>query len=521
MAQDQIYYRANIQTSLFPLLSQLSGQTVVVPEQDHTFVPNVNPSDQSVPVDRGTPQLMYCHNVMPSTYGFQSVAYIQQYPAITSGPVSLDNAYLVLSTEKVRTYVAVDYTESKRLYFLSQAGQWQVPVGSPTNLNPINRVSVATVNGVTYVCVARVGTYKYTIGDNTLTQVTLEGLTDANVLGIVSSNGYLITWSTSGVAWSSVNDPLDFEPSDVSGAGAGEVQDAAGDIIYCQNTAYGFIIYTTNNAVSVTYSGNTTYPFTFKSISAAGGIASSDLVGREAVGLQYAYTTNGIQQVYHTGGKTVLPAITDFLAGQTFEDFDESTNSLLVSFFSTTMRKKLAFIADRYLVISYGISTTAPMTHAIIVDVVQSRMGKAKIQHNAVFELRNLAPESIETPRRSIAFLQPNGTVQVMDFNTGNDESSGVIILGKYQLARRFETSLQGVILENVEDADKVEVLDLMSYDGKNFQRVEPLFLDTSRSDGMVKSYLCDLESRNHSILVKGFFNLISPVLVFKLGGDN
>lgn len=519
MAQEQIPFRANIQTSIFPLLSQLSTQTVIVPERDQTYIPNVNPADSVAPVDRGIPQLFYAHNVMPSTYGFQSVGYIQQYPAV--GAVAIDNAYLVISTEKVRTYVAVDYTVARTIYFLSQSGVWQVPAGAPTGLTPNNRVSVATVNGVTYICVAEIGVYKYTIGNNTLTKIALTGLADSGVRGIVATNGYLVTWSRTGVAWSSINDPTDFEPSDVSGAGAGEVQDAEGDIVYCQKTSYGFIVYTTNNAISVTYSGNGTFPFNFKSISAAGGIATSDMVAVESVGTQYAYTTNGLQQVYHTGGKTILPAVTDFLAGQIFEDFDEATNTLLTSYFSTTMRKKLTLVSDRYLVISYGISQAAEMTHALVIDVLQTRMGKVKIKHNACFELRNLAPESVETPRRSIAFLQANGTVQVLDFNMGNVATSGVMMLGKYQVARKFQTSLQGAEFENIPDPDKVEILSLMSYDGKNFQRIEPLIHNADKSDGLLQAYDCDLEAKNHSILIKGNFNLIAPVFHFKLGGDN
>lgn len=520
MAQEQVVFRANIQTSVFPLLSQLSTQTVIVPQSDQTYVPNVNPSDQVSPVERGIPHIFYAHNVMPSTYGFQSVAYLDQYPAYSSG-ANFDNSYLVLSTEKVRTYVAVDYTATRQLYFLSQSGVWQAPIGGPTGLTVANRVSVATVNGATFICVAQVGVYKYTLATNTLEAQTLVGLAISGVYSIVSTNGYLITLSKSGVAWSSVNDPLDFTPSDISGAGAGEIQEAEGDLVYAQKTAYGFIIYTTNNAVSAAYSGNSTYPFNFKAISAAGGIASSDMVCKEGLGTQYAYTTNGLQQVYHTGGKTVLPAVTDFLAGQIFEDFDENTNTLLVSYFTTTMRKKTTLVSDRYLILSYGLDLNAEMTHAIVIDIIQSRMGKFKIKHNAAFEIRNLAPESVETPRRSIAFLQASGAVKTVDFNTGNSTARGVMMLGKYQLLRSNDTSLQGVSLENVPDADLVEVLDMMSYDGKNFQRIETMTLDTANSDGLIKTYCCDTESKNHSLLIKGYFNLISPVLTFKLGGDN
>lgn len=515
----QIPYRANTQTSLFPLLSQLSSQTVIDPSADHTYVRAMNPSETAAPTDFGIPQVMYAHNVMPSTYGFQSVGFIDQYPAYGGG-VNFENASLVISTDRIRTYVAPDYKVSGTLYFLSQAGTWVQAAGAPTGLHAGTPVSTATVNGVTYICVATVGTYRYTVGTNTLEKVTLQGLDDANVRGVVASSGYLITWSRTGVAWSSVNDPLDFVPSDISGAGAGEIQDAAGDIVFCQSTAYGFIVYTTNNAVSVTFSGNATFPFNFKAINAAGGIASSDLVCKEAISSQYAYTTNGMQQIYHTGGKTTLPFLTDFVAGQLFEDFNEDTNTFEVSYFSTTMRKKLTLVADRYLVLSYGMVQNAEMTHAIVIDIVQTRMGKLKIKHNACFELRNIAPEVIETPRRSIAFLQANGAVKVVDFNTDALNSHGVILYGKYQVARTNETGLEKVQLENVPDATKVTVIDMMSYDGKNFKAQKGGFLMDEQSEGYLKTYLFNTEAKSHTLLIKGKFNINGLVFWFTAGGD-
>lgn len=521
MAQDRIVFRANTQTSVFPLLTQLSSQTVIVPETDQTFVPTLNPSEQVAPVDRGVPQLIYGHNIMPSTYGFQSIGYLQQYPAVDNS-ANLDNAYFVVTVERVRTYVAPDYTNRRTLFFLRQNGQWAVPSGAPTGLTTANRVSVATINGRSYICVSGVGTYTYSVNNNALTKVTLKSLTDANVRGVVTTHGYLITWSRTGVAWSSVNDPLDFEPSDVSGAGAGEIQDAQGDIVFCQQTAYGFIVYTTNNAVSVTYSGNTNYPFNFRAISAAGGIASSDLVSVESVGTQYAYTTAGMQQVYHTGGQTVLPAVTDFLAGQLLEDFNEATNTFQVWEFSSTMRKKIALIANRYLVCSYGRSATGPMTHAIVIDVVQSRMGKLKFTHNAAFELRNIAPESVETPRRSLALLEPSGRVSVVDFNTTSSSANGVAIYGKYQLLRQVGVELLSAELENIPSPNTLEIRSLMLDDGKNFAANEIGVLDTRRSQGLMARYLFQQsDAKSISILIKGRFNLNGLVLELVPGGDN
>jgi len=518
MAQEQIVFRANTQASVFPLLSSFSGQSVLVPDRDQTYIANVNPSDSSSPVERGIPQILYGHNIMPSTYGFQSIGYKEIYEGFSEGNAGMKRVELVITTEGVRTYVSGS-SGRNTIYALDEDGLWSEPDGAPNYNENSNPISVATVNGVSYICVARTGVYKYSLDGNSFIKVTLAGLADANILGVVASSGYLIVWSRTGVSWSSTIDPEDFVPSDISGAGGGMVQEAEGDIILCKKTSYGFIVYTTNNAVSCTYSGNTSFPFNFKSIPGAGGIASPDMVTEETVGAQYAYTTNGMQQIYHTGAKTVLAAITDFVAGSVYEDY--SGGSLYIQYLFDNMKKKLALIADRYLIMSYGPSWESNLQYALVVDLLLGRMGKLKIEHTTVFELRNLTPDEDEIPRRSIAFLTQLGAVQVLDFSPNNIDTPGVIILGKYQIIHSHETSLQSVQIENIPENGDVEVTSWLSYTGKGKADTVDGVLDTSRSDSNSKFYLFDCEAKNHSILIEGNFNLTTMLIGFKLGGDN
>lgn len=514
----QLPVRVNTQTSLFPLLSELQGATVIDARGDQTYIPSVNPADNAGPVDRGNPQIFYCHNVMPSTYGLQSIGFKKIYEGEEQNRFQKIKL-LVASTDKVRTYVALDYESEKTIKVLRQDGTWSIPTGAPTGLTKDNQISIATVNGVSYICVALKNVYKYNYEDNELEVVDLDGLNEEEIRGLLSANGYLIAWSLTGVNWSSVNDPLDFVPSDVTGAGGGKLQEAKGDIVWAQETSYGFIVYTEANIISATFSGNNTFPFNFKDLAGGGGIADGDMISQESTGTQYAYTTNGLQSVFHTGVKTILPYITDFIAGKVFEDFNEDTNTLEISTIDSPFRKKITLINDRYLVVSYGLYQSQQFTHAIILDLTQSRMGKVKIPHNAAFELKTLDPEVGDTPRESIAFLDETGEVNVIDFNIRKEDDQGVMILGKYQFVRQTGIEIQTADIQNAVEVGNLTTYLLPIQEGKNFIGVYPEYVLQQDSTSKLVSYPSAPACKSFSILFKGSFNLVSLVLMMNIHG--
>lgn len=513
----QINTRVNTQTSLWPLLSQLQGSTLIDSRGDQTFIPNVNPSDQAGPVDRGNPQVYYCHNVMPSTYGLQSINFKQVYPGDPSNKFQKIKL-ITQTTDLFRTYIALDWELGKTVKILQQNGSWAQPVNAPTGLERFNQVSIATINGVSYICIAYKGVFTYTQGTNTLNPVTLNGLDSGALIGICAANGYLVAYSVTGVNWSATNDPLDFEPSQVTGAGGGSLQEARGPLVWMQETSYGAVIYTEGNAVSMTYTGNNTLPFNFKDISGSGGISDGDMVSQESTGTQYAYTTNGMQTIFHTGAKTVLAYITDFLGGKVFEDFNGATNQLEISTISSPLRKKITLINDRYLVVSYGLYQAAQFTHALILDTAQTRMGKVKIPHNAAFELKILEPEVGDTPRESIAFMDETGKVSVIDFNIMNNTGLGVMILGKYQYVRSNSLECQTVEVENAQTAMTMEV-GLYSIMQKNLGPAYPSYL--LAHDGISRTYSFPTApvAKSFALLFKGSFNLISLSLNVNIHG--
>lgn len=517
----QYNFRVNIQSSTFPLLSEDMGDDVILDHGDQTYVPNYNPSTDGAPVERGVAQVMYAHNVMPSTYGYQSVGYTSKYPAAGIAGIKFDYILPVISTTGTLVYVGVDDSANHALYVLNGAGVWIVPGGQP-NVAAGNKVTVATINGRSYVCISNTGVWQYNSVSSSFEWVTLTGLAVAGINGLVSSNGYLIAWSDTGIAWSAVDDPTDFTPSDITGAGAGSIQDARGKLTYCQPTSYGFIAYAENNAISVTWSGNTNYPFNFKSLPGAGGVASGRTVTAETVNAQYAYTTNGMQQVYHTGAKTVLAYLTDFVAGGIFEDYDEAGQVLNITTFIGTLAKKLTLINDRYLVLSYGLAGDGPFTHAIVVDLVQARMGKLKIEHADVFELKDLSPVVTEVPRDSIAFLLESGEVKLCNFNQKSNVSSGVLICGRYRLQRGLKTRLQKVLVENVEQSASFSCSDFGLLESKVLDNPTLMMVDpaTVSSNTRLRAFYNEIEADSHTLIFQGRFSINTIVLTVIPGGD-
>jgi hypothetical protein len=500
----QVSYRANLSARNFPFLAQNWGRSIIVPQYDNTFSRQLT-SQEDVDKDVGIPQIFYCHNVMPHQQGFQSVGYTQVQDGYSSN-TSADLIFLVRDGTGNSIYLVVDITGK---IYRQTGGVW-IYITTLANTS----ITYAYISGVTYIYVANVGCYKYDFSSNTLVPVTLTGTDPTKILGITYSAGYMIAWTSSTVAWSSTIDPTDFVPSLTTGAGGGSPEGARGAINLCFTHTLGFIVYTSNNAVSALFSGNTRYPFNFREIVASGGLNSGSQIAYDAnSGNHYAYTTSGMQLISTTQTQTILPELTDFVAGKLFEDYDEITDTFTSQTLTSTMVKQVQMIADRYLIISYGISS---LTHAVVYDLTDKRWGKLKIPHVQCFEYQIPVSGVTEIPRQSIAFLQADGSIQIVDFSVTSSTSSGVIALGKYQFVRQRVLQLDEINLENVQAGATFDCYDMVALDGKNTSKVVPTLLESS---GLFRKYGLRATGINHSIILKGSFSLVSLVLSFNIHG--
>lgn len=523
----QIVYRANLSTKAFPLLTDFQGRTVIVPGPDNTFNRSLV-SSEDLDRDVGVPIMYYCHNVIPAPYGFSSVGYETQIPALAGSGTTFKSAKIL------RSNALSPATDGPRFYFAptSTGVHYKLTLGSTSwtaiaTTVPITSSTVityATVQGISYIYFSNIGCYKYNSATNALTSVTLTGLVAANILGITSYQGYMIAYDSNNVYWSSVLDidytlnSVDFTPSLTTGAGNIRPEGAKGPISIVLPATFGLAVYTTSNIVSAIYSGNSRYPFNFKEVVSSGGCTSGDYVTYDAnTGNQYAYTTSGMQTVTATATQTIFPEITDFLAGADFEDFDESTKTFSQNTLTAPMVKKITSVADRYLIFSYGVTS---LTHAILYDMTQKRYGKLKIPHVDCFEYEYLDPALADAPRKSIAFLSADGTVKIANLSVTFGGSSGVALFGKFQYVRSRVLILEGVELQSVHSNQSAFCYDMSSLTGGTVDSLEVTQgYETSTSGQSQRTYKFHKTALNHSILVIGGFFLASLILSFHVGG--
>jgi len=516
----QVVYRANLSAKSFPFISRNWGRTIVVPQYDNTFNRQVT-SQEDTDKDAGIPQIYYCHNVMPNQQGLQSIGYTEIIPAF--GGSLFTQIFLLRDGDGNRAYLGV-----------ASDGGFYILIGTTWTLKATYiagaLVTVAYVGGKSYIYVAGSGCYFYQFDIATLNPVTLTSLPVTGYLntsvtpnvyvypidGISYAAGYMIAWSQNAVYWSSSLDggQTDFTPSLVTGAGGGPVESARGIITACVAHSLGFIVYTENNCIASLYTANSRYPFQFREIVASGGLSSITLVSYDAnTSNQYAYTTSGLQTVSSNQTQTFLPEVTDFVSGQLFEDYDESTDTFSYSTLTDTLKKQINMVSDRYLVVSYGITS---LTHALVYDLITKRWGKLKVSHVQCFEYSLTSVAVKEIPRQSLAFLKADGSVSVVDFSTTSSSTSGVVCLGKYQFVRSRLLQLDSIEIENIPLGGTFSLYDAVALDGKNTSKITPTLTYTS---GLFRRYALRAIGINHSLVLKGAFNLVSLVLTFNIHG--
>ena len=525
----QIRYRANLSAKDFVFASQNWGRSIILKQYDQNFSRQiVSPTDPDK--DIGIPQIFYAHNVMPAAQGFQSVGFNNVFP----GPagIGVGDAFQVLpwesTTNNNRGYVLFTFTSSN----LTQAtfDVWSITVGYSTNWVHQGQVTMplaskgvkftcALVGGTSYYYVPSTGCYSF--DGATWSPVTLTGLTASQIGGITASFGYMIAWSQSAIAWSSTVSPTDFTPSLITGAGGGSVQALKGAITNVAHHTFGFIVFSQLNCVAAVYSGNTRYPFNYREIIGGGGLSAPyQLIDLDSEsGNLYGYTTAGLQIISVTQAQPVFPEVTNFLGGSRFEDFNDTTLQFLETDVGIgKLNKQLQVIANRYLVLSYGIVTSFPQqfTHALIYDIAMKRWGKLRITHIQAFEYLDQANAIQNNARNSLAFLDPNGQIFQADFSQ-LATTGGTILLGKYQHARDRLITLQQVDLEYIQNTNNVTLNVFPTFDGKTFQ--SPTQLTAIDSTTNAPQYPCRITGMNLSLCLQGQFMLDSLMLTYSSSG--
>lgn len=510
MAQQE--YRAGLYNPVFPFTTDRFGRSVILGQIDQASVRSTSQSAQDASTTTQVPQMYYCHNVMPTEYGVQSVAFS---PYTSAFPGATDFRQMLQLQDGLGRSAYLGITSTDQVYIsFPNFATWQLlatVTGAGTAL-----VTAAFVKSVTYIYFANYGCYEYDFDTNTLQSVSLNGLSNSDVIGILTISGYMLAWTVDQLAWSTPGDPTEFDPLQ-EGAGGGAVEGARGAIVVCAATSSGFIVYTTANAVAATYSSNQDFPFNFRELAQSGGISVPEHVDYSSqTSGQYAYTTQGLQLISVQSAQTVFPELTDFLSGKRYEYFDTALNQLIVIKLTASMSKAVRVIGSRYLAISYGLPGADSYSHVLIYDGLLKRYGKLKYDHVQVVDLF-LGDESFDIPRRSIGLLKNTGEVSVVNLDMYADAADSVLILGKYQLIRQRFLQVDAVDFEGIEQEDSFTVHDAYSIDGKN-QFVSASLVPNVAS-GFLRSFYCSIAAMNHSFIVKGTFALNTVILRFHVNG--
>lgn len=527
--------RLNIQSAFVPFLSTYIGDNVLrSTEYDKNFVVRnrfVGQTQQDL--DIGIPVPTYGENILPSNLGWESVSYVTKIPPIPGG--KFDQIFNL----KSGTENNVLYSPSQGKNYVSYAGNW---VAGAPDVNFAGMVTVAYTKLRSFILYQRQKVIEYNYANKAFAPVLLNGLDINNIDGITAANNALIAWNETTIFWSSFIDPLDFTPSLSSGAGSQNPTQVRGTIIACLPAADGFIIYTTANAIAASWTDNIRYPWKFTEIKGSSGIVSPEHVTYESnYDGHFAWTVNGLQLVTKTGAKAVFTELTDFLTGNSVEEYIGPTpNQSHLNFASgfnsnsqawllrsqgpqLTQRfailknpwVKLSFIGARYFVLSYGYREEGQYDWAIVYDTSLNRYGKLKIRHVDAFNYVTQSYEEV-TVKESIGFLKDTGQIDVVDFSL-NGNGLGILIYGRLREAHGKWIEISDIDIQTNKDDTPTLVL-FPTYDGLNPEVPEFPFLalDTRNK----KHWNSRLAGANITLLIAGSFSLSSLEVGFKPLGD-
>jgi hypothetical protein len=513
----------------FPLIMAHAGNAVLQnsdlgPRMPSAFFGN------KVNAEYGIPQMLFCENVIPYASGLFSVSYSLQVPAYTSPPVPFDSAIALRDkTEKHYTFVPAKGTN----YVLDPLTEVWTSTSPFTFLGSL--VTYAYVNGRTFVCYERNRVIEFNTGTATFTTVTLTlpaGVTIADIRGIGNASNYLLLFTDLTVYWCSPLNVLDFANVD-AGAGQQIPIDIAGQITGIRPVSGGVIIYTTRNAVGAAFTNNSAAPFVFKGINGCGGVASIDRVTDEAdFSGNYAWTSKGLLKVTLDAATPVFPEVTDFLVGQVFDTWDATAKQVVQSTVVGGFTVKLAFVAGRYLIISYGGGSTE-FEFALIYDAALERWGKLKVPHVDVYSYtyvtaagnynwntlagdwddltgmtwEGLGIDQLTVPdaKRGIAFLRASGEINVLRTNYNQVNTSAVAVFGMIQQVHGRTTTVTAARLAQVTNC---AVHLLGSKSGDNRDATVAMLPD--EISGEFTRYKARETAKNFAVAVEGTFMLSS-----------
>lgn len=365
-------FSVNLTDPGFPFRSDLAEQGALADE-----IPNQTKR-------RIYPKVLRVENCLPCVNGFDSLDSIA--PVAGVGGRKFDKVYNFNTSLGEKALMSPSYGKA---YVLEDGDTtWD----DKLNLVGDSQHTIAYIRGETYFYFRNTGAYKYNAGGGTMDAVTLTGLIVANILGITAASNYTIAFDRTTIYYTSgleVAGAIDFTPT-LGVAGSLQVLAIRGDIVACLPYANGFIVYTKENAVHASYSGNPNNPFVFREIRGSAGVMGEELVAWDTnIGSHFAWTRSGLQEVTPDRAQNLFPDLLDMIRQRTMETFDTTTGVTTRTETNVDFAIKLSLIGHRFLCISYGTFNETPeeqVYEAVFVfDLDLKRWGRIVEEHVDVF----------------------------------------------------------------------------------------------------------------------------------------
>lgn len=536
----QINYRANLSSAIFPLNSKQVGQSVISRGLDQDDINSI-------------PQVLYMENVLPTPLGYQSISYTQgdfmsswsggtitrvlrvgkMYVEASSGvfaPLEVPYAVALQSNGKFGTYFPT-------LAVKMDDGTGEMPAAT---IDP-GVIYSAAVADKAYCLINNV---PFTV-DSAGGATTVAGSVSPvgfflNKLAptIIGSFGYLIICDYNTVYWSSLADPLDFTSSLVTGAGSINPQGITSSIHSCAPHSTGFYIFTANEVLTATATGNTRYPWKFSVVKGADPLTfgtSSYGAPNNAPAVYtdkdfpldiYCSAAGQIKVISGNGAETVATELSSLLERELgYEEFSWATKQVTyvpTNGFVQISNKSypVSVLNNRYVVISYGTYATPTYDRQRfkflwVYDIVLKKYGKLRVDHTHVVLGTIYDSYDYKTYKLN------TDTLAEYEFNAygaySQTQPDSIILFGKFQLERGRMLKLEEIKLSDVETRN-LTVNAVPSPFGKDVGTSVVPYV-TSGSSRYYQSLMHET-SRSWTIAVKGVFAINTLELTFADGGS-
>lgn len=394
MAQNKI--SLNLSAADFTLSYRFKGPSVIIPGQDqNAFAAQAWFSGDTKQRGVNIPQMAYCENTVPTQEGYRSVA----YKYFIEPPETVERFTKILTIfDGNGSSCLVGVTADRKLFIVSAYtdGKWRpLPLPTGTIWHAYLGVTNTAIFGNALLCIRGLGVFKINVPDSSISKQTITGLDDTLASGICASKGYLIAYDDTRIYWSSTEDPFDFTPSLITGAGSGIPEGLKGKIVLAKEIDQGFIVYADACILSCSYSSNKGIPWIFSVLSGGAGIRHEDAVAYDInMSQHYAWTASGFIGIELHKANPILPQVTDFIASGLSDKTVGFSTSPSTVFDPRNKEVRTSIVSSRYVFISFGYLSDVIDNEARIPRLEQSfvwdtqlkRWGKLNAKHIQIFE---------------------------------------------------------------------------------------------------------------------------------------